>query len=57
MKQIQLIKQPVTPHYNLYSALMIAAGGIGMTLILKYQKDFSKVLPEFMIFDAPYPDD
>jgi len=36
---------------------MIAAGGLGMTLILKYQKDFSKFLPEFMIFEQPYPHD
>jgi hypothetical protein len=57
MKQIELIKQPTTPHYNLYSVLMIGAGGLGMSLILKYQKEFSKVLPEFMVFEAPYPDD
>jgi|LauGreDrversion4_2_1035121.scaffolds.fasta_scaffold2290837_1 hypothetical protein len=36
---------------------MIAAGGLGMSLILKYQKDFSKFLPEFMILEQPYPND
>jgi len=36
---------------------MIGFGGLGMSLILKYQKDFSKILPEFMIFEPPYPHD
>ena len=51
MKHISLMKQPVSPNYNLYSILMIAAGGIGISFVLKYQKYFANYLPNYMIFE------
>ncbi len=55
MKHIYLMKQPVSPNYNLHSILMIAGGGIGISLVLKYQKYFANYLPQSLLFEQPYP--
>lgn len=58
LKQLKLIKEePVSPYFNWVSALMIGAGGIGMTLTLKYQHRFRELLPEYMVVEQPYAHD
>ena len=54
--QMQLMKQdPPSKYYNVTSALMIGVGGIGMSLMLKYQERFKELIPEWMHVEQPDP--
>eukprot|EP00347_Sterkiella_histriomuscorum_P011148 403373579 len=55
--QMKLIREsPESKHYNLISCLMIGFGGVGLTLMLKYQDQFAKILPDWMLIEQPYPE-
>ena len=57
-QQIQLIKQePVAPHYNRNSIILIASGMLGFTGLLKFQNMLSKYVPAPVIVEQPFPYD
>ncbi|CDW78207.1 UNKNOWN [Stylonychia lemnae] len=58
LNKVKQIKEtPMPKYYNLKSMLMIAFGGVGLSLMLKYQSQFHDYLPKRLHINQPYPED